>query len=147
MIDQDPFMQTTIGSIDNALSVVDDKVRQINLSFAKGEEKIFSSAKTALDQLRLETDVKLAKLEAVERELLRREDSLKMAQKYFQEEREESNKGNTRKKVEFLQMYKNHLILVASLTGRSNEGAEKESPTAAIQKELNVIAEVKVRKN
>ena len=104
-ISQDPFVNATVGSINNALTAVDDKVRQINLSFAKGEEKIYSSAKDALEQLRLETDMKLAKLDAVERELLRREYSLKKAQTYFDDEREKSKNGNLRKKVDFIQMY------------------------------------------
>ena len=141
-IHNDPFVESTMGSISNALADLDDKVRQINLSYAKGEEKIYTCAKDALEQLRLESDARLAKLESVESELLRRKDALKIAQNFFESKRISSRDGTTRDKVDFLQMYKSHLMMIAALSGK-NGGHEDLSPTASIQAELNTISGVR----
>ena len=129
-----------LRSAQNALTNVDDKTRQINLCFAMSEEKIFTAAKDALAQLRMETDVKLAQLEAVEAELLRRNSGLHQMLTYFDLLRASSKTGSTDSKVTFLQIYKSHLDLIAELSGSSIAGG---GPTAAIRKELAVLAEVK----
>jgi len=127
---QDPKVANAQRVIRNTLTSIDDKVRQVNMSFASGEEAIIQAAKDAMEQLRNERDRKVNVLIATEGELRRKLQEIDFFEEHLVKMSEAAPE------VDYLRMWRSHTELRGDVFGDPN------NPKGVINKELKLISNV-----